>query len=158
LLWTQKQFPEAAHEFQAELENNPKHLQSLVYLADSDVQMNQMDAARPVLQTAIKIDPTAALAHLDLGIIAAEDGRNDDALREFLAAEKGMPNDVNVHWRLARLYRTLGRKEEAKAEFDKASILNKKADDDLFDLIQHNAKRPPPQADAPPAPAPQTQP
>src|SRR5581483_11365579 len=98
---------------------------------------NQMDAARPVLQTAIKIDPTAALAHLDLGIIAAEDGRNDDALREFLAAEKGMPNDVNVHWRLARLYRTLGRKEEAKAEFDKASILNKKADDDLFDLIQH---------------------
>jgi Tfp pilus assembly protein PilF len=43
-----------------------------------------------------------------------------------------MPDDVNVHWRLAKLYRTMGKKEEAKAEFDKASTLNKQADEALL--------------------------
>jgi len=153
LLWTQKQYPESAAEFQSELANNPKHAQSLLYLADADIQMNQIDAATPLLEKVIKLDPTLPLAHLDLGIVAAEAGRNDEALREFLAAEKKMPDDVNVHWRLARLYRSMGRKDEAKAEFDKASTLNKQADEALYEKIKNGAKRPPPQAQpAPPPP------
>ncbi len=155
LLWTQKQYQEAAQEFQAELANDPKHVQATLYLADADMQMNQIDAAAALLQTVIKLDPTLPLAHLDLGIVASETGHNDDALREFLIAEKKMPDDVNVHWRLARLYRILGRKDEAKAEFDKASILTKKADDDLHKKIEEGSKRPaPPTA----APVPQSEP
>lgn len=141
LLWTQKSYPEAAQEFNAELANDPKHVQSLVYLADSDIQMNKMDEATPLLQSVVKLDPGVPLAHVDLGIVAAEAGRNEEALREFLIAENKIPNDVNVHWRLARLYRTMGRKDEAKAEFDKASTLNKKADDDLFKVIEESGKR-----------------
>lgn len=143
LLWTQKQYPEASREFQAELANDPKHVQAMLYLADADIQMNQIDDAEPLLQTTVKIDPTIPLAHLDLGIVASNAGRNDEALREFLLAEKKMPDDVNVHWRLARLYRLLGKKEQAKAEFDKASSLNKQADDALFKKIQNGNKRPP---------------
>lgn len=155
LLWTQKQYPEASQEFQAEIANDPKHVQSLIYLADSDIQMNQISAAEPLLQQALKLDPTFALGHLDMGIVASESGRNEEALREFLLAEKKMPDDVNVHWRLARLYRAMGRKEEAKLEFDKASTLNKKSDDDLFNKIQEGSKRLAPGAQ--PAPAPQGQ-
>ena len=50
LLWTQKQYPEAAKEFQAELDNDPRHAQSMLYLADTDIQMNQMEAALPLLE------------------------------------------------------------------------------------------------------------
>ncbi len=158
LLWTQKQYPEAAGEFQAEVANDPNHVQALVYLADADIQMNQIDAAEPLLKNVLKLDPTVPLAHLDLGIVASENGRNDEALREYLLAAKKMPNDVNVHWRLARLYRTMGRKDEAKAEFDKASTLNKQADDDLYNKIQESGKRPPPQQRAPAAAPPQSEP
>ena len=35
LLWTQKQYPEAASEFQAELANDPDHVQAMLYLADT---------------------------------------------------------------------------------------------------------------------------
>ena len=143
LLWTQKIYPEAASEFQAELANDPGSTQSLLYLADSYIQMNQSETARPLLEKVLKLEPSLALAHLDMGIIYTEDGHNQDALRELLIAEKQMPSEVNVHWRLGRLYRAMGKKEEAKVEFDKASSLNKAADEDLYKKISSgNAHRP----------------
>jgi Flp pilus assembly protein TadD len=60
-------------------------------------------------------------------------------------AERLDPEDVNVHWRLGRLYRTMGRKDEAKAEFDKANQVNKAADQALLDKI-NNSRAHPPQA------------
>jgi len=151
LLWSQKKYPEAGEQFQAELENDPRHAQALLYLADADIQMNRVKEAEPLLRRAIQIDPSLALAHLDLGIVTSESGHNEEALREFQAAEKKIPDDVNVHWRLARLYRAMGNKEEAQAEFDKASTLNKQADDDLYKKIQQGSAHPPPSQN-PPAP------
>jgi len=150
VLWVLKQYPEAASEFQAELDNNPNHAQAMTYLADVDLQLSQAEAALPLLEKTIKLDSEQELAHLDLGILYAGAGRQDDALREMKEAERLAPEDVDVHWRLGRLYRTMGRKDEAKAEFEKASQVNKAADQALFDKI-NNARAHPPQAQ-PPAP------
>jgi tetratricopeptide (TPR) repeat protein len=144
LLWTLKQYKEAASEFQAELGNDPDHIQAMLYLADSDIQMNRIEDARPLLEKVVKLNPALGLGHLDLGIVYTEAGRNEDAMRELTAAEKLMPDDVNVHWRLGRLYRVLGKKEEAKAEFDKASTLNKAVDEDLYKKIANGHPRPVP--------------
>jgi hypothetical protein len=46
------------------------------------------------------------------------------------------PEDVNVHWRLGRLLRTMGKKDEAKAEFDKASSITKAVDNALIDKMK----------------------
>ncbi len=135
LLWTQKEFKEAAGEFQAELANDPQHVQSMLYLADSEIQMNQIDAAQPLLEKVAKLNTALPLVHLDLGIVYSETGRKEDALRELLVAAKDDPNEVNVHWRLARLYRSMGKKDEAKSEFDKASALNHQVDEDLYKKI-----------------------
>lgn len=142
LLWTQKQYPEAASEFQAELDNNPENAQATLYLADADIQMNRMEDATPLLEKAVKLNPELGMGHLDLGIVYSEAGRNEDALRELTVAAKLTPDDVNVHWRLGRLYRTMGRKEEAKAEFDKANTLNKAADEDLYKKIANGRAKP----------------
>jgi tetratricopeptide (TPR) repeat protein len=152
LLWTQKQYPEAATEFQAELANDPGHAQAMLYLGDAYLQLNRPEDAKPLLQKAIALDSSLWLADLDLGIIDSDAGRNDDALRELQAAAKLRDDEVNVHWRLARLYRAMGRKDEAKAEFDKASKLNKAADEDLYRKMANGRQRPP--QTAPPAAAP----
>jgi len=148
LLWTQKQYPEAAKEFQAELANDPAHAQATLYLGDTDLQLNKPEEARPLLEKAVKLDPKLWLAHLDLGIIESDAGRNEDALRELLTAAKLHDSDVNVHWRLARLYRTMGRKDEAKVEFDKASKLNKAADEELYKKIANGKAIGPPAQDS----------
>ena len=167
LLWTQKQYPEAVTEFQAELANDPKHAQAMLYLGDSYLQLNRADDARPLLAQAVQLDPALWLGNLDLGIIDSDAGRNEQALAELQAAGRLKPEEVNVHWRLGRLYRAMGRKDEAKAELEKASKLNKAADEDLFQKItnghprssapqqaaqQPGAQQPPAQPLAPTAP------
>jgi tetratricopeptide (TPR) repeat protein len=135
ILWTQREYEEAATEFQAELANDPNQVRALVYLGDTQMQLNHPELAPPLLEKAAKLDAKMELAHLDLGILYSDAGQNNDALRELATAEKLAPTDVNVHWRLGRLYRTMGKRVEAKAEFDKASSLHKSTDDALVDRI-----------------------
>jgi tetratricopeptide (TPR) repeat protein len=135
LLWTKRQYPEAARELQAELDNNPDHAQALTYLADSELELSHPELATPLLEKAIRIDPGIERAHLDLGTIAADADRRDQAMQELKAALKLAPNDVNVHWRLGRLYRATGNPQEAKVEFDKAKGLIDAADDALIDKM-----------------------
>ena len=137
LLWTQSEYEEAAQEFQAELANVPNHLQALTYLADADLKMNYPKAALPLIERVIRMDPKVELAHLDWGILYANAGRRDDALRELKVAAKLSPNDVNVHWRLARLYQAMGRKDEADAEFHKTRSLTKAANDSVFSKLDN---------------------
>jgi tetratricopeptide (TPR) repeat protein len=153
LLWTQRQYPEAASELQAELANNPNHAQALTYLADAQMQMNHPEAALPLLEKVGRIDSTLSLAHLDLGILYADAGRQQDALLEMSAAAKLRPDDVNVHWRLGRLYRAMGKKDEAKAEFDKASSITKASDDAVSDKMGGAHAQPVPTQEPAPAPA-----
>jgi tetratricopeptide (TPR) repeat protein len=141
LLWTQKQYAEAAQEFQLELVNTPDNAKAMLYLADSNIQMNKMEAARALLEQLVKDDPRASMARLDLGIVYAEAGRNGEALRELKAAVALKPTEVDAHWRLGRLYRSMGNNAEAKSEFDKAKNLNKAADDALLDVLSTGSQK-----------------
>lgn len=135
LLWGARQYPEAVKEFQAELANNPDHIQAMAYQADAEMQMSQPDVAIPLMEKVEKRAPKLVLAHLDLGILYTDAGRQDDALRELTEAARLTPQDVDVHWRLARLYRAMGKKDEAIAEFAKAKGITRAADNAVFDKM-----------------------
>jgi len=132
LLWTGSQWDEAEQHFRAELENNPQNVQALVYLADSQIRQNHFDTARPLLEKAVRIDPKFEMAHLEIGILDTQAGKNEEALRELHQAATLNPKDVQVHWRLARLYQAMGRKQEAQAEFDRTKTLTKAADETVY--------------------------
>jgi tetratricopeptide (TPR) repeat protein len=135
LLWTQGHTGEAAQEFQAELKNIPGHNQATLYLADSYIQMNRTEDARPLLESLVKMSPSSSMGHLDLGIVYAEAGRKQEALGEFKTAIALKPDEVNAHWRLGRLYRSMGKTAEANAEFEKSKSLNKTADERLLKVM-----------------------
>jgi Flp pilus assembly protein TadD len=92
-----------------------------------------------LLKKAVKLDPKIELAHVDLGVLYANAGKNDDALLELKTAEKLDPDDQNVHWRLGRFYKSVGKKSEAEAEFQKTRTLQKAADKSIFDKL-HSAQ------------------
>jgi len=139
LLWGLLQFDEAAKEFQAELANNPDHAQALTYLADCDIQLSHPEDSPALLEKAIRIDPKIEMAHLDLGILYSNDGRQDEALRELKKAAELNPGDEAVHWRLARFYKTMGKTAEANAEFAKTRSLQKASDQSVFTKL-HQAQ------------------
>src|SRR5580698_146080 len=152
LLWKQMLYQEAAQEFQAELDNTPDHAQAMLYLADAYIETNRLKDAEPFLEKLVKSNPEIPRAHLDLGIVYAADDRKEDALRELKAAAALKPNDVNVHMRLGRLYRSMGETAKAKSEFDKASSLNRAADDRLLDVLTAAGQK---KKNARPEPAPE---
>jgi tetratricopeptide (TPR) repeat protein len=152
VLWTQNRLEEAAKEFTAELANTPDHPQALTYLADVDIKLDDLTTAQPLLERAIRSDPRIELAHLDLGIIYANRGRKIEALREMKIAEQQNPNDQNVHWRLARFYKSMGNNEAAKVEFDKTRSVQKAADESISNKLQQaqdHGKTPSPDIDIP---------
>jgi Flp pilus assembly protein TadD len=78
------------------------------------------------------------MAHLDLGIVYADTGHQADAIRELRLAAELNPQDVAPHWRLAQLYRTMGRKEEAKTEFEKTKTLTKAAEESVSSKLNQS--------------------
>ena len=136
LLWTQKQFEEAARELQAELANVPDHAQALAFLADTYMELGRSSEAMPLIEKALKIDPDQPRAHLDLGILYADAGRREEAIREFKTAARLNPEDPNPHWRLARLYQAMGDKAAANLEFQKTSSLHKQENESIMSKLK----------------------
>jgi tetratricopeptide (TPR) repeat protein len=160
LLWTQNQFDEAAREFQAELANVPMNAQALTFLADADMQTNHAPDAMPLIKKALTIDTRIGRAHLDLGILYADDGRNEDAIRELKEAARLMPEDANPHWRLARIYQAMGNKSQANLEFQKTRNLHKAENDTIMSKLRtaQDKGKPAEEPKSPPAVKPGTQP
>ncbi len=123
LLWTENKWPEAASEFQLELQNDPGNLKASIYLADSWVQENDFAKALPALEKLVPSNGSEPIVHVDLAIIYANSGRNDDAIRELKMASQFDPADMEPHMKIAKLYEAVGKREEAYAELEKAKRL-----------------------------------
>jgi Tfp pilus assembly protein PilF len=149
LLWTRKQFDEAIAEFKAELANDPENNQAMLYLGDIYVRLGQFATAKDILEKAAKYQTTDPLIHLDMGIVYMETDDQKGAVLELNKAIAQDPDGVNAHFRLAKVYLSMGRKDEAKAEFAKAKTLTTKMNQDLFNKIATANARP--KANAEPA-------
>jgi tetratricopeptide (TPR) repeat protein len=72
---------------------------------------------------------------LDLGIVYMEAADKDAAIRELTKAAALEPDNVTAHFRLAKVYQSMGKRDEAKAEFVKANLLTKTKDDAVLQRI-----------------------
>ncbi len=75
------------------------------------------------MRYALKLAPKTRLAHLDLGILLARGEKSAEAVRHFREAVRLDPSKPDAHYRLGRLLSSLGREQEAQAEFDKVKQL-----------------------------------
>ncbi len=135
MLWMQGLNQEAVQEFQAELNNYPEQSLAMLYMADSEIKLNQLEAARPLLEKVVLVAPNNSMAHLDLGIVYIEAGQKEDALRELKKVIALKPDDTSAHWRLSRLYRSMGKTAEANAELAKTKTINKAGEDSLLHVF-----------------------
>jgi Flp pilus assembly protein TadD len=136
LLWKQRQFDEAEAEFKLELEQNPNHPQALAYLGDIAIKRNDEASAMSYLQRAVaQPDRAIRLAYVDLGILDAAHGQNEEAVANFQHAIQLDPDEADAHWRLARLYQAMGKKEQASAELATVNKLHKVKDEGLVRQI-----------------------
>jgi tetratricopeptide (TPR) repeat protein len=80
-----------------------------------------------LLQSAIRVDPNFAAAHLQLGILYSEQKSFPAAIAAYQKAVDTAPDLPDAHYRLAQLYRQAGEKSKAQQELQLYQQTSKKA-------------------------------
>ena len=128
-------YEHAAPQFEAELKNNPKHAQACAYLGDIKLRTNDQPEAERLLTLALRLQSDMRMAWFDLGKVLSDQNKNEQALDAFQKAETLDPTDPDAHYRLARIYTTLGQKQKANQEYTKTKELHAKAADTLIQEV-----------------------
>jgi tetratricopeptide (TPR) repeat protein len=123
LYWKQQRYEDACREFEAELASQPQHAQALTYLGDAEMHTGKDTQSETHLRHALALDANMRLAHLDLGIVLAAKSLSDEAVRQFREAIRIDPSQSDAHYRLGRLWSSLGHRKEAEIEFEKVKTL-----------------------------------
>lgn len=82
-----------------------------------------------LLQSAIRIDPKLAAAHLQLGELYGERGDNTRAIAEYVKATEIDPESGEAHYRLGMTYRKAGDAADAAKEFELHAKLVKQGEE-----------------------------
>ena len=106
-------------------ELQPKNPAALYYSAMSLWKGHRMQDAgsdlhqvESLLREAIRLDPSFADAHLQLGNLYADQKQYADAIGEYVIAAKHSPDLADAHYRLGQAYVRTGHKDRAQKEFE----------------------------------------
>jgi tetratricopeptide (TPR) repeat protein len=136
LLWKAHRYEEAEAEFHAELSHDRSHAKAAAWLGDVLLKRGDGVAAQPLLEQAVKLNSGLRLAHLDLGILYAQERDYARAIQHFKEAVRLDPSRTDARFRLARLYRDTGREQEAKAELAGIERVLQKDSEDTLHKVQ----------------------
>jgi len=81
-----------------------------------EINIEDVDQVRSLLQTAIDLDPKLGLAYLQLGILYSEQKDFSKAISSYQQAIAATPQLEQAHYRLAQAYRQAGESSKAHAE------------------------------------------
>lgn len=116
IYWSQQKDDDAEREFRAELDHDPANAQAWAWLADVLIRRNDFQKAKPLLDKAVALDLRVRIAHLDLGIVFAQNKQYDRAIAAFKEAIRLDGSKTDAHFRLARVYKEAGKPAESAAE------------------------------------------
>jgi tetratricopeptide (TPR) repeat protein len=120
LLLTHSPDPNAWHlaltELNQELRADPTSAEAHYEIGEVYRKHNQLDQAVPAFRRALQLDSGAVPARLGLAKALRTLGQKKEALQALEPARKTAPNDPDVHFVLAQIYRDMGLAAEAQKE------------------------------------------
>lgn len=81
------------------------------------VKLGRLSAAEACLQESLRYDPRFSKAHYEMGLLGEKEQKSDAALQELRSAAQYDPTDPECHYAMGGIYRRLGDKHKAAAEF-----------------------------------------
>ena len=125
VLWKNSDIPAARAEYQAELAITPMHMGALHDLGQTYLMEHDPGKALSFLSQAVSAGASGPDVSRDLGTAYAQLGQYRRAEASYMLA---LPDDHDgsIHFKLGRVYRSLGEKEKASHEFAVAADLNRK--------------------------------
>jgi len=118
------QAEEVIQRFRRFAELQPQNPRALYYYAtsswkgrrtqDAGLDLEQIES---LLKAALKLDPTFADAHLQLGNLDSDQKKYAEAIPEYQSALKYNPKMADAHYRLGQAYVRTGEKQRAQEQF-----------------------------------------
>jgi tetratricopeptide (TPR) repeat protein len=143
LYWKSHQYDDAKREFQAELAIDPGNAQALAYLGDIEMKAGDTEAALASLRKSIQLKNDIRIAAIDLGVILAQQKQYAEAVTALQRAVAIDPSEPDAHYRLAQVYREMGKAEESEKEFATVRELKEKKDRQDEDMVRKMSSSPP---------------
>jgi Flp pilus assembly protein TadD len=109
---------QAEAEFRTAVADNPHDEKSICALAEFAEAGGDLRQADNEYAKAVAMQPGDASAKLGLAKVLIEFDQQDKALPLLESSERLEPTNATVHYRLATLYKKMGRVEEAKREVE----------------------------------------
>jgi tetratricopeptide (TPR) repeat protein len=103
----------AVAEFQTELKNNPRDINSRLEIAATQYKLNSA-AGIPYAEEAVQINPHVSFAHYLLGLLYLDTDNYQKAIPQLEIAQKAFPKDPKIYFALGSAYSRAGRKQEAE--------------------------------------------
>jgi tetratricopeptide (TPR) repeat protein len=154
LMQEQSDWAGAAEAFRREIEINPNHFESNLFLGNLLHQEGRHEEALPYLVHASRLRSGDTAVQYSLGAVYLALGREEEAEQLLEAVAAANPDHMPTHRWLAVLYTRQGRTEEAERERATASRLAKEADNKVFEGVKESMSQlleQLPDADAAPA-------
>jgi tetratricopeptide (TPR) repeat protein len=123
VLLDRKKYSDALPLLQEYIESQPNDAQGYHFEGLTYEGLEQWDKAGEALRNAAHLAPDDYEIRKDLALALVQAGRADEAIHEFVAAEKISPNEPEVHEQLAGLYEKKGALALAKTERAKYAAL-----------------------------------
>jgi tetratricopeptide (TPR) repeat protein len=112
----------ARAELERRIGSSPWNAEARSLLANLDFIDHDLEAARVQLEAALRVDPRLAGAHERLALIAMQQGRAEDAVRELEAELELGPGSPLLARRLAEAYQRTGQRDKAREWYGKAGL------------------------------------
>ena len=109
---------QAEHEYHAALLQNPQDEKAILRLAEIDSQRGNIEQSYKEYTKAVELQPADADAKLGLAKTLIVMKQADKALLLLEDTVKLEPTNATAHYRLATLYRQMGRVDDAKREME----------------------------------------
>jgi tetratricopeptide (TPR) repeat protein len=119
----QNKFTEALELLKQALEKNPKNGFAFSQQAKIYFSMRQVDQARAAIVQALAIQPFQPDFLYVAGMIAAQEGKQEEALAAFEKATQINPKEADAYFEIGRIWLQRNEREKALAAFRKASEL-----------------------------------
>jgi tetratricopeptide (TPR) repeat protein len=121
-----EKYASARPELERALALKPDNARALFYMALVERRAGHTAAETADLEKVVAQYPQSRDARRELGVTYYQQHKQQQALEQFVALQGIDSDDLTAHYNLSLLYRRMGEKDKAKAEF--AQFLTKKVD------------------------------
>lgn len=125
--YSHKNYKDAASGLKDYLKNNPKDAQAHRLMADIDVAQNNIAAAIPEWEAAVKLDKNDKSSTVNLGVAYMQTSNYGKAVDIYEVAVAHSPKDPALNMQLGAALDASGQHGEAVAAFEKAAALDPKS-------------------------------